>query len=90
MNISHRGSVVNISNGGVMAKIPQLHEFIGETVLRIKFEIDGKTQIMELPARHLWSSKNVDSGLHGFQLLDFDDSKNDVIFRMMVKSKKTM
>ena len=89
-DISYKGSVVNISNGGVMTKIPLLQEFLGEVILRLQFEIDGKKHMLELPARHLWSAKNDESDLHGFQFLDFDDKKNDVIFRMMVKSKKAI
>ena len=87
-NLDFSGQVLNISNDGFMAAIPQLDCLLDRVVARITFPLDAKSHAIELPAEHLWFTEHGNTYYHGFKFLDFDGEQEQVIFKFLVKFKK--
>ncbi len=84
----YAGDVINISNGGLMANIPELQQLLDEIILKVIYEKDGTKHFLELPARHVWLSSKDGACYHGFEFLDFDGDQDQIIFRLLVRSKQ--
>ena len=87
-NLNFSGDVLNISNGGFMACLPQLDCLLDRVVARITFPMDNETLTVELPAEHLWFTEEGKKYFHGFRFLDFDGQQKEVVFKFLVQYKK--
>ncbi len=83
------GNVLNISSGGVMVEVNDLEKILETFILRIYFYNDNSDHVLELPAKHVWVKSDGEKRLHGFQFLEFDGEQKNVLFKLIVKSKKS-
>ena len=86
-NLIFPGKVLNISNDGFMAAIPQLDCLLDRVVAKVTFPLDAESHSVELPAEHLWFSEHGSTYYHGFRFLDFGGEKEKVVFKFLVKIK---
>lgn len=87
-NISFSGNVMNISNGGFMACLPELDCLLDRVVARITFPMESEALTVELPAEHLWFTEEGKKYYHGFRFLEFDGQQKEVVFRFLVQYRK--
>ncbi len=87
-NLVFSGSVLNISNDGFMASLPQLDCLLDRVVAKITFPLDSEFHSLELPAEHLWFSEHGNTYYHGFRFLEFGGDQEQVVFKFLVKFKK--
>ncbi len=87
-NLEFPGKVLNISNDGFMATIPQLDCLLDRVVVRITFPFDAISHAIELPAEHLWFTEHGNTYYHGFKFIEFGGEQEQVIFKFLVKFKK--
>jgi len=86
-NLLFPGKVLNISNDGFMAAIPQLDGLLDRVVAKITFPLDSLSHSIELPAEHLWFAERGGTYYHGFRFLDFGGDQDNVVFKFLVKIK---
>ncbi len=84
------GEVLNISNDGFMADIPQLDCLLDRMVAKITFPLEAESHSIEVPAEHLWFSEHGSTYYHGFKFLDFGGDQAQVVFKFLVKYKKNI
>lgn len=87
-NLNFSGNVLNISNGGFMACLPQLDCLLDRVVARITFPMDDESLTIELPAEHLWFTEEGKKYYHGFRFLDFNGQQKEVVFKFLVQYRK--
>ncbi len=85
--LEFKGSVLNISNDGFMACLPELDGLLDRVVARIAFPMEKEEHTLELPAEHLWVSEEGKRHFHGFRFLEFDGEQEQVVFKFLVKFK---
>lgn len=86
-NLLFPGTVMNISNDGFMAAIPNLDCLLDRVVAKVTFPLDSASHSIELPAEHLWFSEHGSTYYHGFRFLDFGGEQEQVVFKFLVKIK---
>lgn len=86
-NLVFAGKIMNISNDGFMAAIPNLDCLLDRIVAKVTFPLDLDSHSIELPAEHLWFSENGSTYYHGFRFLDFGGAQEQVVFKFLVKIK---
>jgi UDP-GlcNAc:undecaprenyl-phosphate/decaprenyl-phosphate GlcNAc-1-phosphate transferase len=87
-NLLFTGTVLNISNDGFMAMVPQLDCLLDRVIAKITFPLENETHSIEIPAEHLWFSEQHNSYYHGFRFLDFGGDKEEIVFKFLVKFKQ--
>lgn len=87
-HLDFRGTVLNISNEGFMACLPDLDSLLDRVVARITFPMDKENLTLELPAEHLWLTAAGKKNFHGFRFLEFDGEQERVVFKFLVNYKK--
>lgn len=87
-NINFSGDILNISDGGFMACLPQLDCLLDRVVATITFPMEGETLTVELPAEHLWFTEEGKKYFHGFRFLEFSGEQQEVVFKFLVRHKK--
>lgn len=86
------GSVLNISNDGFMACIPQLDCLLDGVVAKISFpmdkQLDKQFQILELPVEHLWVTEEGKKHFHGFRFLELDGEQERTVLEYLAVTQK--
>jgi hypothetical protein len=85
--LTFSGNILNISNGGFMACLPELDCLLDRVVAKITFPMEKEPLTVELPAEHLWFTEEGKRYFHGFRFLEFDGQQKEVVFRFLVKYK---
>ncbi|EKD33634.1 MAG: hypothetical protein ACD_75C02638G0006 [uncultured bacterium] len=87
-HLDFHGTVLNISNDGFMASLPDLDNLLDRVVAKITFPMDKESLTLELPAEHLWVTEEGKKRFHGFRFLEFDGGQEQVVFKFLVKFRK--
>lgn len=87
LNASFRGTILNISTDGLMARIGTLDRLYENMFIKIIFPLDSGAQSMELQAEHLWIYEHEGEMYHGFRFHTFDGNQQ-LIFKILSEHQK--
>lgn len=83
-----RGTILNVSEAGFMACLPELDSLLDRVVVRITIPIDTEvSRTLELPAEHLWVTGEGKRYFHGFRFLEFHGDQKQLMANYMNQFK---
>ncbi len=82
------GTLLNLSDNGCSAVIPELQDLKDIVVVEIHFLIDGGTHVIPFPAKHLWLSEKQHTFHHGFRFRHLSDEQQSIFVSFLVKYNK--
>lgn len=82
------GTLLNMSDSGCSALIPDLHDLKDLVIVEISFPIDGGTHAIPFPAEHLWVSEKEKTYHHGFSFRKLSDEQQSIFISFVVKYNK--
>jgi UDP-GlcNAc:undecaprenyl-phosphate GlcNAc-1-phosphate transferase len=83
-----KGTIVNLSKGGFMARIPEMSSLGAEIDLTQNISEDypqGNT--LKVSAKHLWYSGSNGKDLHGYMFLQLNDKQKNIIKTLIGESE---
>jgi len=83
--LEFRGTVLNISNDGFMACLPELDNLLDRVVAKIAFPVDNQLRSLELSAEHLWVTEEGKRHFHGFRFLDLHEDQKQLVLNYLAQ-----
>ncbi len=87
-NEKYQGKLLDLSNSGCSAVIPELQDLKDLVVVEIAFPINGSTHVIPFPAEHMWVSENENNFHHGFRFRQLSDAQQSIFISFIVKYNK--
>jgi len=84
----YHGTLLNMSDSGCSALIPDLKDLKDLVVVEISFPIDGSRHTIPFPAEHLWISEQENTFHHGFRFRKLSDDQQSIFISFIVKYNK--
>ncbi len=82
------GTLLNMSDSGCSALIPELQDLRDLVVVEITFPIGGSTHTIPFPVEHIWVSEQENTFHHGFRFKKLSDEQQSIFISFVVKYNK--